>query len=283
MSALSFALPFSGFLYILGKPTVSEIPDAGKVTSVTEQLNNPLLEISTESYKKSDENEPELRFLFPSLDPLKTTMPTSPANRKLDVGFRVGFDSDKTELKHLPDLLTKNIQLDAKWSQGSDEHKASKELATEDVRIKSVPKNAVTESNRKDAAIRLYVPDVKDTLKEKLAKGKQLEMDVDVIRTDVDKANASTVDNRAKRKRSYIRLCKRLTGSMQKPRGKDCVKFPKSEFYLEQASKTKEENQKDGSVSISFVGTKTNDGKNYKNSENGSYEYKQRDGTAKPR
>lgn len=77
-----------------------------------------------------------------------------------------------------------------------------------------------------------------------------------------------------KRKRNYIRLCRRsIDGSslMQMLRGKDCVKLPRSEFYLEQGTR----DAKEGTIKLEEVKieTKTNDGKDYKDYESGSDEY----------
>ncbi|CAL1677621.1 unnamed protein product [Lasius platythorax] len=61
---------------------------------------------------------------------------------------------------------------------------------------------------------------------------------------------------------------------MQKLRGKDCVKLPRSKFYLEQDTR----DAKEGTIKLEEVKieTKTNDGKDYKDYESGSDEYKQR-------
>lgn len=54
-----------------------------------------------------------------------------------------------------------------------------------------------------------------------------------------------------RRKNNYIRLWKRLidgSSPMQKLRGKDCVKLPRREFYLEQD--TKDTNRKEDTIKL---------------------------------
>lgn len=247
-----------------------EISDPTKVTNVMEQLSDLFVDISKETYKNNDEeNEPKVRFLLPSLDPLRTS--TIPINRdaKLDLDLRVGFaGSRKGDSIRSQDSLIKDIQSDnrATW-QGSSEHEASKDLVMDEGRAKSVPKTTITDVNRKDATTHLYVSDAKDALKEKYGKGSmQVGLDVAARQMNADKTAASRliVDNRAKRKRTYIRLCKKVSGTQKR---KDCVSFPTSNFYVDQDGKTKKRSQRDTVAELQR-----------QNTENGSYEQKQRDG-----
>jgi len=217
------------------------------VRSVAEQLNDLLLDgpaaSGPEARRKSDENEPEPRFLLPSLNPTTKTSPASSANREA-----IGSNSSRAELAHSPDP-------DAKRPAGSSEYETLKEPAAED-RVKGVSEN------REDRTARAR--DLSsDASKEKSATGEK---------SDADKATDASIvsDNRAKRKRSYIRPCKRFIGSVspsQKLRGKDCAKLPRSEFRVN--PRAKGENRK-------AVGMEANDGKSRKDSENGNY--KQWDG-----
>ncbi|TGZ37738.1 Uncharacterized protein DBV15_02964 [Temnothorax longispinosus] len=120
-----------------------------------------------------------------------------------------------------------------------------------------------------------------DTLRDKFAKtSMQLGLDVGVTsKKDTDENVVWVVDNRWRGRKNYIRLCKRLTdGSsslMQKLRGKDCVKLPRSEFYLEPNMRKKDDTFRLVGLKI---GTKTGSGKDYKDFGIGSNEIKQRGG-----
>lgn len=108
-------------------------------------------------------------------------------------------------------------------------------------------------------------------MREKFAKtSMQLGLDVGVtskkdIDENVDKIDALVIDNRPRGKKNYIRLCKRLTdGStmslVQKLRGKDCVKLPRSEFYLEPSNRSGKKGDTVRLVGLK-IGTKTGNGK----------------------
>ncbi|XP_011647350.1 uncharacterized protein LOC105433642 [Pogonomyrmex barbatus] len=285
MGALSLALPLSTFLYLL--PLMTNIHE--KATSVAEQLNN-LIDISVPKKEiQRDDGEITLEFLGGPLSPSEVTRSTVPMkdSTKLNVGFQAKVESKKLPLSpHNRRGISANVQFanQAKCSQGnvaSNENKASKEFSSEEEWAKSPTKaveDATIEESRKNMTLfRLYVPDIKDAPREKFAKASmQLGLDVGVTSkkdTDgnADKTDGSVVDNHARRKKNYVRLCKRITdGSttslMQKLR-KDCVKLPRSEFYLEQG--TRNVNKDD---TIRLVG------KTVQEKENESNENKQRDG-----
>ncbi|KAL6268396.1 hypothetical protein P5V15_001531 [Pogonomyrmex californicus] len=285
MGALSVALPLSTFLYLL--PLMTNIHE--KATSVTEQLNN-LIDISVPKEIQRDDGEITLEFLGGSLSPSEVTKSTVPVkdSTKLNVGFQAKAEPKKLPLSpHNRRGISANVQFanQAKCSQGvaSNENKASKEFSSEEEWAKSPTKavedaKTIEESRKNMTVFRLYVPDIKDALREKFAKASmQLGLDVGVTSkkdTDggnTDKTDRSVVDNHARRKKNYVRLCKRITdGSttslMQKLR-KECVKLPRSEFYLEQG--TRNVNKDD---TIRLVG------KTAQEKENESNENKQRDG-----
>jgi len=219
------------------------------VRSVAEQLSDLLLDAPAEARRKSDEKEAEPRSLLRSLNPMTKA---SSADREA-----IASNSSKAELEYSPDPSgDRSIRPDAKRPPGSSEHETLKEPAAEERPVKAVSENG------EDGTAR-----ARDVSSEKSASGEN--------KADADKADASTLDNRAKRKRSYIRPCKRSTGSAspQKPRGKDCGKLPRSESRVN--PRAKGQNRK-------VVGrTEANDGKNHKkNSENGSH--KQRNGARGP-
>lgn len=258
--------------------------------NVAEQLNNLIIGIPKEIH---DNGEIEVEFLDGSLNPLVTKpVITIKDPTKLNVGFQAKVESKNLPLSPIHGGISTNLQLanQAKWSGVlSSENKASKEFSSEEEWVKNTKslRDATTEENRKNTTVfHLYIPDIKDVLREKFSKASmQLGLDVGVTSkkdTDenADKIDAWIIDNRPREKKNYIRLCKRLTdGSslMQKLRGKDCVKLPKSEFYLEQNTKNMNR-KKDETVRLVGlkIGTKTGNGKD---SGNGSNETKQRSGT----
>lgn len=196
---------------------------------------------------------------------------------RLNVGFQAKVESKKHS-DHAG--ISTNIQLakQAEWLHDvpSGEHK---ELSTEEERIKSLTR-AFKNGNTKDANIlHLYVPDITDALMAKFAKA-NTQLGTGVVSRDADEKN--NADNRIKKKNNYIRLCRSIDGStaslMQKLHGKDCVKLPRSEFYLEQD--TKDTNRKEGTIKMAGlkIGTKINNGKDHKDSESESDEYKQENG-----
>ncbi|KAM0731630.1 hypothetical protein ACS0PU_001172 [Formica fusca] len=283
MAALSLALPFSAVLYLL--PSVPNLSSdlgkvATKVATVNEQLNDfvGIIDVPKEIRRNNGKDKLEQSYgnggsLYP-LGIIKPVIGSVNDATRLDVGFQA-----KVESKKHPDHagISTNIQLakQAEWSHDvlSDEHK---ELSTEEKRINSL--RAFKNGNTKDANIfHLYVPDITNALVEKFAKA-NTQLGSGVVSRDVDEKN--NADNRAKKKNNYIRLCRRsidgsMTSLMQKLRGKDCVKLPRSEFYLEQD--TKDTNRKKGTIKVVGlkIGTKTNNEKDYKDSESGSDEYKQ--------
>lgn len=197
--------------------------------------------------------------------------------------LNVGFQAEVESKKHSDHAgISTNIELakQAQWSHDHvplDEHK---KLSTEVERIKSLTR-AFKNENTKDANIlHLYVPDITDALTEKSAKA-NTQLGSGVVSKDADEKN--NADNRVKKKNNYIRLCRSIDEStaslMQKLRGKDCVKLPTSEFYLEQD--TKDANRKEGTIKMAGlkIGTKINNEKDHKDSASESDEYKQESGT----
>ncbi|XP_071646525.1 uncharacterized protein [Temnothorax longispinosus] len=254
-------------------------------TNVAEQLNNLIDIIGIPNEIHGDNGEIEFEFLDGSLNPLVVSRPISSIRdpTKLNVGFQAKVESKNLPLSPIRGDISTNVQLanQARWSQGalSGESKASKEFSSEEEWVKS--SRDATEENRKNATFHLYLPDIKDTLRDKFAKtSMQLGLDVGVTsKKDTDENVVWVVDNRWRGRKNYIRLCKRLTdGSsslMQKLRGKDCVKLPRSEFYLEPNMRKKDDTFRLVGLKI---GTKTGSGKDYKDFGIGSNEIKQRGG-----
>jgi len=254
-------------------------------TTVAEQLNNLVSIIGVPKEIHDDNGEIEFEFVDGSLKPLIVSSKSVGSIRdptKMNVGFQAKVESKNLPLSPIRGGISTNVQLanQAKWSQDAllSENKVSKEFSSEEEWVKN-SRDAMTEENRKNATVfHLYIPDIKDVLREKFAKASmQLGLDVGVTSkkdTDenADKIDASDVDNRLRGKKNYIRLCKRLTdGSttslIQKLRGKDCVKLPRSEFYLE--SSTKNANwKKDDTFKLVGLKIGTDNGKDYKDSGN---------------
>ncbi|XP_011690986.1 PREDICTED: uncharacterized protein LOC105451948 isoform X2 [Wasmannia auropunctata] len=248
MGALSFALPFTVLLCLL--PSLLNAYNLGKVaTTVAEQLNN-LVDIIGVSKEIRDDNG---EIVDESSNPLIITKSVDSVGdpTKLNVGFQA-----KVESKNLP-LRTEHLT-PAKLSFPCRDATAA-------------------EGSRRNATVfHLYIPDIKDMLREKFAKANmQLGLDVGVTGEHADKIDALVVDDRSRGKKNYIRLCKRLTdGSttslMQKLRGKDCVKLLRNEFYLEP---TRDANwRRDDTLRLVGlkIGTKTDNGRDYKDFGNES-------------
>lgn len=252
------------------------------------ELNNLIIGIPKEIH---DNGEIEVEFLDGSLNPLATKpVITIKDPTKLNVGFQAKVESKNLPLSPIRGGISTNLQLanQAKWSGVlSSEDKASKEFSSEEEWVKSTKglRDATTEENRKNTTVfHLYVPDIKDVLREKFSKASmQLGLDVGVTsKKDTDenanKIDAWIIDNRPRGKKNYIRLCKRLTdGSslIQKLHGKDCIKLPSSEFYLEQNMKNTNRKRDETVRLVGLkIGTKTGNGKN-----SGSNEIKQRSKT----
>ncbi|KAL6447384.1 hypothetical protein ACFW04_001533 [Cataglyphis niger] len=286
MAALSLALPFSAVLYLL--PSVPNLSsDLGKVaTTVNEQANDIGIidDVPKEIRKNNGKIELERSYVNGgSLYPLAIIKPiigsVNDATR-LNVGFQAKVESKNLHSDHAG--ISTNIEL-AKQSQWSHDHvplSEHKELSTEEERIKSLTR-AFKNGNTKDTNIlHLYVPDNTDAFTEKSAKT-NTQLVSGVVSKDADEKN--NADNRVKKKNNYIRLCRSIDEStanlIQKLRGKDCVKLPKSEFYLEQD--TKDTNRKESTIRMTGlkIGTKIDNEKDHKDSTSESDEYKQENGT----
>ncbi|XP_011874525.1 PREDICTED: uncharacterized protein LOC105565716 [Vollenhovia emeryi] len=288
MGALSLALPVTYFLYLV---PLLYAHDLGRVA---EQLNNLIDIIDIPKEIHGDNGEIEFEFLDPPAVSKPVVTVRDPS--KLNVGFQAKVESRGNNLPLSPVRggISANVQLanQAKWSQGalSSENEASKEFSSDEEWIDSARETrraAATEGTRKNATVHLtYIPDIKDILREKFAKtSMQLGLDVGVTSKDtdenVDRIDAGIVDNRSKGRKNYIRLCKRLTGGsttslMQKLRGKDCVKLPRSEFYLEPSARSAN-GKRDDAVRLVGLRIETKTGKDRKNSGD---ENKQRGGVA---
>lgn len=269
-----------------------------------EQLKDFVIDVNTlkKFYGAIEEIKPEQRYLLRGsfvhpLGTIRSIMDSTSDATKLNIDFRTKVESKNVPM--VPDAVSTNVQFnnEALWSQSIplnvrevlNKTPAKEERAESTTKMRArASKDVVTERNKKNATtVRPYVVDIKDTLRKKFAKASiQLETSLGTAKlADADrnarKTNASVVNNRAKRERDYIRLCRRLIGptatSIQKLFGRDCVRFLRSEFYLEQNRK-EEANEEDSANS--HVGlkirAKTGFEKSYKDSkEGGSDQYKQ--------
>lgn len=266
--------------------------------TTTEQLNDFVNIIKIPKEIHSNNREIELEIVDGSMNPLIVSKPVASIRdpTKLNVGFQAKVESKNLPLSPIRGDVSTNVQLanQAKWLQDtlSSESKASKEFSSEEEWIKNPTRGPRDreEKQKEREYFYLYVPDIKDILRDKFTKtSMQLGLDVGVTSKKDTDENANKIDglvinNRSREKKNYIWLCKRLidgslTNLIQKLRGKDCVKLPKSEFYLE--SNTKNVNwKKDDTVRLIGlkIGTKTGNGKDYKDFGSGSNENKQRSG-----
>ncbi|XP_072756657.1 uncharacterized protein [Anoplolepis gracilipes] len=268
MGALS--LPFSVFLYLLPSSTVPNISsDFEKVTTVTERLNDVVGIIDAPKDIRGDKRKVEHEQSFVnggSLHPLGIIKPIIGSNdaTKLNVDFQA-----KVESKKHPDHagISTNVQFakQAEWLLNVPSDK----LSTEKERIKSLTRVLKNENMKNANIFNLYIPGITDTLIKKFSK-----TNIGLVPKDTDGKN--NADNHVTRKNNYIRLCRRTidrsaASLMQKLRGKDCVKLPRSEFYLEQDTKDTT-NQKESKIKLVGLKIGTNNGKNVKDSDSGSDE-----------
>ncbi|KYN12386.1 hypothetical protein ALC57_15452, partial [Trachymyrmex cornetzi] len=240
-----------------------------------EQLSNNFVNIiKIPKEINSNNREIELEIVDGSMNPLIVSKPVASIRdpTKLNVGFQAKVESKNLPLSPIRGDVSTNVQLanQAKWLQDtlSSESKASKEFSSEEEWVK-IPTRSPRDREEEREYFYLYIPDIKDTLKDKFTKASmQLGLDVGVTsKKDTDKIDTLIINNRSRGKKHYIWLCKRLIdGSImsliQKLHGKDCVKLPRSEFYLE--SNTKNVNwKKDSTVRLIGlkIGTKPGDGK----------------------
>lgn len=212
------------------------------------------------------------------MNPLILSKPSSTRDpTKLNVGFQAEVESKNLLLNPIRGGVSTNVQVanQAKWSQGAllNESEVSKEFSSEEEWVKNSTrssKNTTTEENR-NATFYQYIPDIKDILKDKFAKASMLGLDVGVTSKkdeNVNKINVLVIDNHLRERKNYIQLCKRLTDRstslMQKLRGKDCVKLPSNEFYLDSTRNSRKDD------TFRFVGlkiaTKTDSRKDYRDS-----------------
>ncbi|XP_050464530.1 uncharacterized protein LOC126858327 [Cataglyphis hispanica] len=283
MAALSLALPFSAVLYLL--PSVPNLSsNLGKVaTTVNEQANDiGIIDVPKEIRKNNGRIELERSYvnggsLYP-LGIIKPIIGSLNDATRLNVGFQAKVESKKHS-DHAG--ISTNIELakQSQWSHDDLPLNEHKKLSTEEERIKSLTRAF---KNGKDANIlHLYVPDITDALATEKSAKANTQLGSDVVSKDTDEKN--NADNRVKKKNNYIRLCRSIDEStaslIQKLRGKDCVKLPKSEFYLEQD--TKDTNRKESTIRMTGlkIGTKINNEKDHKDSTSESDEYKQENGT----
>lgn len=206
------------------------------------------------------------------LYPLGVIKPIGSVNdgTKLNVDFQAKVKSDK----HPDAGISMNVQLakQAKWSHDIPSDKR-KELSSEEKRIQNLTR-ALKNGNTKDANI-LYLTDITDTLIEKSAKT-NLQLGSNLVSRNEDGKNHAV--NRIKKKNNYIRLCRRsIDGSSenlitdQKLQDKDCIKFPRSDFYLEH--ETNNTNRKKNTTRlVGFkIETKTNNGNDNEDFESDKY------------
>lgn len=217
-------------------------------TAIADQLNNIVGNVA----KEVDKDDIEFELLNNSPENLVEIRPVTTKDRapKPNVGFQL-----KEKVKKHGDTT---LQLDtrAKWlnrDDVSDEHKNSKEILSKEDLIKNLKVALAEASGKNAAAFQIYVPDIKGTPTRKKIGGLDVATD------------GNFFDGRAKG--NYVLLCRKPTedGSMQKLRGKDCVKLLRNELYLEHSMK----NRKDGTTSLMGlkIGTKTNSVKDSESDE----------------
>ncbi|XP_020287971.1 uncharacterized protein LOC109856756 [Pseudomyrmex gracilis] len=245
MGALSLALPLTVFVYLL--PSETNNADLGKVaTAITDQLNNLVGNVA----KEIDKDEIEFELLNDSPENPVEIRPV--ATRDVASKPNVGFQLKGKMKKHGDTTLQLDTQ--AKWlnrDDVSDERRNLKEILSKEELVKNL-KVALAEANEKNAAaFRIYVPDIKSPSTRRKVAGLDGNDNFDYGRA----------------KGNYVLLCRKPAedGSMQKLRGKDCVKLLRNELYLEHSLK----NRKDGTTSLMGlkIGSRTNSVKDSESDE----------------
>ena len=185
--------------------------------ATTEQLSNFVNIIKIPKEIHNDNREIKLEIVDGSTNPLIISKPVVSIRdpTKLNVDFQTKVESKNLPLSSIRGDVSTNVQLanQAKWLQDtlSSKSKASKEFSSEEEWVK-IPIRSPRDKKEKQEEreyFYLYVPDIKDTLRDKFTKASmQLGLVGITSKKDTDenvnKIDALIINNRSRGKKNYI-------------------------------------------------------------------------------